>query len=100
MVVDSPPGMTSASTASSSARRRTVVASAPASRSAARCSRVSPCSARTPTRGAFTPKPAGVVAQVAGQPLLHHGGHHLAVRLKILPWVSARPPHADGDDWS
>ena len=37
-----PPEITSASTASSSRSRRTVDASAPASRNAARCSRVSP----------------------------------------------------------
>lgn len=52
MVVDSPPGITSPSTASSSPGRRTVLASAPADVSAARCSRTSPWSARTPITGA------------------------------------------------
>src|SRR5699024_6928860 len=48
IVVDSPPGRTRPSTASSSARRRTAVLVAPACSSASRCSRTSPWSARTP----------------------------------------------------
>src|SRR6185437_14574854 len=50
-VVDSPPGMTSPSAASISVRRRTGVAVAPASSSARRCSRTSPCRASTPMAG-------------------------------------------------
>ena len=77
MVVDSPPGMTSPSTASSSLRRRTGIDSAPASRSAARCSRVSPCSASTPIRGRA--HSAGWYPRlIAGQPLLHDRRDHLA----------------------
>ena len=45
------PGITSPSTAASSSGRRTVTASAPCSRSAARCSRTSPCRASTPMTG-------------------------------------------------
>ena len=82
IVVDSPPGITRASTASSSPRRRTVTASAPASRSAARCSRVSPCRASTPTR--TLTGVGGEVALVAGQPLLHHRRDHLAVLVEDL----------------
>src|ERR1017187_2519244 len=51
IVVDSPPGMTSPSTASSSSGRRTGTADAPTTASAARCSDTSPCSASTPTTG-------------------------------------------------
>src|SRR5690606_778904 len=53
ITLDSPPGITSPETVSSSSGRRTVTASAPSSRSTARCSRTSPCSARTPTLGAL-----------------------------------------------
>src|SRR3954470_19983206 len=54
IVVDSPPGITSASTLSSSSGRRTGRATTSHSASAARCSRTSPCRARTPTTGSFT----------------------------------------------
>ena len=50
IVVDSPPGSTMPSMSSSSVARRIGRASAPTERSAARCSRTSPCRARTPTR--------------------------------------------------
>src|SRR5690606_14836059 len=53
ITLDSPPGITSPATVSSSSGRRTVTASAPSSCSTARCSRTSPCSARTPTLGAL-----------------------------------------------
>ena len=83
-MVDSPPGITRRVDGSSSASRRTVTASAPASRSAARCSRVSPCSASTPTRGRAHVAGRREVALVAGQPLLHHRGDHLAVPVEEL----------------
>src|SRR6476620_4589134 len=51
MVVDSPPGMISASTSSSSRGRRTVAPRAPACSTAYRCSRTSPWTARTPMVG-------------------------------------------------
>src|SRR5450755_768356 len=51
-VVDSPPGITSPSTDSSSSGRRTAMARAPACPSARTCSRTSPCRARTPMSGA------------------------------------------------
>ena len=50
IAVDSPPGRMSASTDASSSGVRTGLASHPRSQSAARCSRTSPCKARTPTR--------------------------------------------------
>src|SRR5690606_34431539 len=50
---DSPPGITSPATVSSSSGRRTATVSAPSSFSTARCSRTSPWSARTPTLGAL-----------------------------------------------
>src|SRR5271166_6872803 len=87
MVVDSPPGMTSPSTASSSLRRRTGIDSAPASRSAARCSRVSPCSAKTPIFGALTKRSLRVrlvSAREAGEALLHDRGDHLPVLVEDL----------------
>jgi len=49
MVVDSPPGSTMPSTASTSVSRRTGTAVTPAASSARACSRTSPCSASTPT---------------------------------------------------
>ena len=55
IVVDSPPGITSPSQASSSAGRRTARASQPSPRRTARCSRTSPCSASTPILGWSTP---------------------------------------------
>ena len=95
-MVDSPPGITSASTASNSPRRRTVDASAPASRSAARCSRVSPCNASTPTRGALILVLCRcVVALVAGEPFLHDGRNHLAVLVVDLA-LRQRAPTARG----
>src|SRR5436190_9173793 len=54
IVVDSPPGMTTASTCSSSSGRRTRTASTSQDVSAARCSRTSPCNASTPIVGALT----------------------------------------------
>src|SRR5262249_44682079 len=48
IVVDSPPGITNACTSSSSRGRRTGRAITSASASAARCSRTSPCRAKTP----------------------------------------------------
>src|SRR5260221_6339466 len=51
IVVDSPPGITSPSTPSSSPGLRTGTGRAPAARSAARCSATSPCSASTPMAG-------------------------------------------------
>ena len=51
IVVDSPPGMINASTASSSAGRRTGTARSAHDDTAATCSRTSPCSARTPITG-------------------------------------------------
>src|SRR5690606_9890748 len=51
MTLDSPPGITRPATLSSSATRRTGIASAPSPRSTARCSRTSPWRASTPTRG-------------------------------------------------
>src|SRR6185437_12490171 len=52
IVVDSPPGITSPSTADSSSGRRTLTGVAPVRASARRCSATSPCNARTPTTGA------------------------------------------------
>src|SRR5215813_2874426 len=49
IVVDSPPGMTRAWTSSNSLDRRTGGAITSHSASAARCSRTSPCRAKTPT---------------------------------------------------
>src|SRR5258708_11169495 len=51
IVVDSPPGITSPSTPSSSPGLRTGTGREPAARSAARCSATSPCSASTPMAG-------------------------------------------------
>src|SRR5215472_10141028 len=51
IVVDSPPGITSPSTSSSSPGLRTGTGREPAARRAARCSATSPCSASTPTAG-------------------------------------------------
>src|SRR5688572_27526242 len=51
MVVDSPPGRINASMSTRSRGRRTSTGSAPTSRMAFRCSRMAPCTARTPTRG-------------------------------------------------
>ena len=51
IVVDSPPGITRPSTAATSSGRRTVVARAPLAARAARCSRTSPWTARTPMWG-------------------------------------------------
>src|SRR6266511_1344238 len=59
IVVDSPPGMTSASTSSSSPGRRTDRARAPQASSARRCSRTSPWSASTPTTGSALTVPPG-----------------------------------------
>ena len=73
MVVDSPPGMTRASTASSSAGRRTVVPRAPACSRADRCSRTSPWTARTPMVGwAVTTRTLGR----AGTPAQRGGTEH------------------------
>ncbi len=93
----SPPGMTSASTASSSSRRRTVIGSGPAFAQRSQVLRVSPCSASTPTRGTLSRSAPTdrVTAPVAGQPLLYRRDH-LPDRVKISPRVSARPPLADG----
>jgi hypothetical protein len=54
MVVDSPPGRISPSQASSSAGRRTPIARTPRSVSIRRCSRTSPCRAKTPMVGEDT----------------------------------------------
>src|SRR5580700_9149244 len=51
IVVYSPPGITSPSTAVSSSGRRTLTGVAPVCASARRCSTTSPCNARTPTTG-------------------------------------------------
>src|SRR4051812_18734061 len=58
IVVDSPPGITRASTRSSSSGLRTTAVAAPQVSSTRRCSRTSPCSASTPTVGtAVTDQP-------------------------------------------
>src|ERR1039457_5411443 len=82
IVVDSPPGMTSPSTASSSSGRRTGTADAPTTASAARCSDTSPCSASTPTTGS---------AGVAGMAILLGGGCPLSVA-RSADHPEHRPP--------
>src|SRR5512132_723593 len=60
IVVDSPPGITSASSPSRSRGTRTSRGSAPSSRSSRPWASKSPCSARTPTTGAMElPAPVG-----------------------------------------
>src|SRR5258708_1318419 len=59
MVVDSPPGMTSASTSSSCSGRRTSIASAPSRWKVSRCSRKSPWRPRTPARAKRSPTADG-----------------------------------------
>src|SRR5947208_14501270 len=87
MVVDSPPGMISASTCSRSAAVRTSGASAPQASRARRCSAKSPCSARTPGRTRPPSKlrtPSPLLPPAGGQPLLRgdlpeiHAAHGLA----------------------
>src|ERR671937_1371935 len=69
IVVLSPPGRIRASTASRSVARRTGTPSTSHARSAARCSRKSPCRARTPTRGSrrgLSTGPAAAASPASG----------------------------------
>src|SRR2546429_685542 len=66
MVVDSPPGMTSASTSSSSPGRRTGRATTSHSARAYRCSRTSPCRASTPTTSWLTEWSPAALGQPVG----------------------------------
>ena len=98
IVVDSPPGMTMPSSSANSVARRIGRAVTPSPASATRCSRTSPCSARTPTTGsarligAASSSPRASAAGLPGHQ--HDDDDEQQRRSPRIRWRSAGSPGA------